>query len=245
MPYFRYREPKQNQTAFPRGVLLRIRIPKNLTQQAYSLIRKEIVQGGLDDHPRLTEEQFAKRFGISKSPIREALTRLEAEGLITILPRRGAFIPVFSKKDVEEIYELREILESRVVRNLKLDEKTAARLRAAVDRADACYRENDRDGYVRADMSFHRILAEANPNARLRKALENMHDQMLILRRRTFALTGGIAPKQHRAILDALERGEQNAAERLMIEHIRIVRDRLLEHSAKPSETAAPAAPSP
>ena len=92
---------------------MRLRIPENLTQQAYRAIQTEIITGQFDRRKRLTEEYFASRFGISKSPIREALNRLEAEGLISILPRRGAFVIDFSIEDVREIYELREALEAR------------------------------------------------------------------------------------------------------------------------------------
>lgn len=207
---------------------MKIKIPKTLTQQAYELIREEILRGGLDGRHRLTEGYFAKRFGISKSPIREALNRLESEGLIKILPRRGAYVFEFSPRDVEEIYQLREILESSVVLNLHLDSKTAARLHSVVNEANASMRRNDREKYIRLDASFHSILAQANPNSRLRKALENMHDQMLILRRRTFALSSHSSVKQHLQILKALERGARQTAAQLMIKHLRTVCERLL-----------------
>lgn len=95
--------------------MVKIRIGKNLTQQAYELIRAQILKGELNGRQRLTEGHFAQLFGISKSPIREAVNRLEAEGLITILPRKGAFVRGFTIQDVEEIYELRAILEASVV----------------------------------------------------------------------------------------------------------------------------------
>src|SRR5205814_716957 len=104
---------------------MRMKIPENLTQHAYRLIRDGILQGKLNNRQRLTEDYFAQEFHISKSPIREALNRLEAEGLIEIVPRRGAFVRDFSISDVEEIYEMREILEAAVIRGLKIDAKMA------------------------------------------------------------------------------------------------------------------------
>jgi DNA-binding GntR family transcriptional regulator len=93
-----------------RGGKLGLKIPENLTQQAFRHIRDEILRGKLDGRQHLTEDYFAERFGISKSPIREALNRLESEGLITIVPRRGAFVVKLSVQDIEEIFELREAL---------------------------------------------------------------------------------------------------------------------------------------
>lgn len=209
---------------------MKIKIAKSLTLQAYELIRNQILQNGLSGRHRLTEAYFAELFGISKSPVREALNRLEADGLITIKPRKGAFVREFVERDVEELYELREILETSVVRNLVLDARTAAQLHAIIDEAEACVNQNDREKYVRLDADFHRSLAQANPNRQLRKVLESMHDQMLILRHRTFQLSSHNSVKQHREILAALESGDSQRAARLMSEHILAVRDRLLDH---------------
>lgn len=223
-------------------VPLKLKIPENLTQQAFRLIRNEILQGRLNGEQRVTEEYFASRLGISKSPIREALNRLEAEGLIRIVPRRGAFLVDFSVRDVEEIYELREILECSVVRNLNLDSKTAARLHAVVDSAEAYLKRNDKVNYVREDAAFHTILAQANSNSRIRKVLEQMHSQMLILRYRTFELSSRTSVTQHRSILNALEKGRQEIAAKLMRDHIRTVRKKLLAHLTKTDGSAVAAA---
>lgn len=224
---------------------MRLKIAKSITQRSYELIRAQILRGELNASQRLTEAYFAKLFGISKSPIREALNRLEADGLIVIRPRRGAFVRDFSLRDTEEIYEMREILETCAVRNLELGPKLLLQLRAAVDAAEAHLNQNDQEKYVRADADFHRILAQANPNSRLRKALESMHDQMLILRHKTFALTGRNSVRQHRQILEALEQGDREAAAQFMAEHIRAVRRRLLEEiQAKEEQPAGPGAAS-
>ena len=209
---------------------MKLRIPENLTQQAYQFIRDEIIKGKLDGRQHLTEGYFASRFGISKSPIREALNRLESEGLITIKPRRGAFVSEFSIDDVEEIYELREVLEALVVRDAVLDSRVLARMRESVRAAKAYLRKNDMSNYIRQDATFHTRLAQASSNSRLRKILENMHNQMLILRRKTFELTSHTSVKQHTQILDALEKRRKDVAAKLMVRHIRTVRRRLVDH---------------
>jgi DNA-binding GntR family transcriptional regulator len=222
---------------------LKLKVPENLTQQAYRLIRDDIITGKLDGREHLTESSFAERFGISKSPIREALNRLESEGLIKIIPRRGAFVSHFSISDVEEIYELREVLEALVARDAVLDSKTLARMRDAVRLASLALRENDKRSYIRHDAAFHAVLAHASSNKRLRKILENMQNQLLILRSQTFELTSHKSIKQHAGILDALEKGRRNAAVRLMVQHIRTVRQRFVKHLATQTRRANPAEP--
>lgn len=208
---------------------MKLKVPENLTQQAYRLIRDEILRGKLNSQSRLTEDFFAKTFGISKSPIREALNRLEAEGLITIFPRRGGFVIDFSLQDVKEIYEVREILEAFVVQNLTLDQKTVSALRDTVDAAESYLKKQDKLNYIRADATFHLLLAKACNNSRIRKALESMQNQTIILRHRTFELSSRTSTIQHRRILDALEKGKHDIAAQLMVEHIRSVRDRLVK----------------
>jgi DNA-binding GntR family transcriptional regulator len=207
---------------------LGLKIPENLTQQAFRYIRDEIIRGKIDGRQHLTENYFAERFGISKSPIREALNRLESEGLITIVPRRGAFVVELSVHDIEEIFELREALEALVAKDAVLNEKILARMRAAVLAAKRYREENDKVNYIRADATFHTTLAEASSNSRLKKILENMRNQMLIVRARTFELSSHTSVKQHLDILEALEKGKRDDAASLMAEHIRTVRARLL-----------------
>lgn len=207
-----------------------LKIPENLTKQAFRYIRDEIIQGKLDGRQHLTENYFAERFGISKSPVREALNRLESEGLISIVPRRGAFVVQLSVHDIEEIFELREALEVLVAKDAILNEKILKRMRAAVMSAKQFREQNDKNNYIRADATFHTTLAEASSNSRLKKILENMRNQMLIVRTRTFELSSHTSVKQHLDILDALVQGNRDLAANLMAEHIRAVRARLVNH---------------
>lgn len=218
---------------------MKLRIPENLTQRAYRSIRDAIIWGKVEGREHLTEDFFANRFGISKSPIREALNRLESEGLITIVPRRGAFVTEFSVHDVEEIYELRKALEAIAVRNAVLNSKTLAQLQKSVRCAAAFRKKNDKLNYIREDASFHTLLAQASSNTRLRKILENMHNQMLILRCRTFELTSHTSIQQHQFILDALSKGQRETAERLMVEHIQMVEIRLVKQLTEQNRRSA------
>jgi DNA-binding GntR family transcriptional regulator len=206
-----------------------LKIPENLTHQVFQHIRDEIVRGKLEGQ-HLTENYFAERFGISKSPIREALNRLESEGLITIIPRRGAFVVELSEHDLEEIFELREALEVLAVHNAVLTDKVLARMHSAVTSAGEFQKKNDKVNYIRADVAFHTTLAEASVNSRLRRILENMRNQTLIVRSKTFELSSQSSVQEHGQIVDALEQGQRDEAAELMAQHIRAVRRRLLNH---------------
>ena len=134
---------------------------------------------------------------------------MESEGLITIVPRRGAFVVELSVQDIEEIFELREALEALAVKDAVLDEKILARVRAAVMSATITAKRMTRPTTSVRDAAFHTTLVEASSNSRLRKILENMRNQMLIVRARTFELSSHISVKQHLTILEALEEGKR------------------------------------
>jgi DNA-binding GntR family transcriptional regulator len=141
---------------------LRLHIPENLTQQAHRLIREDILTGKLGREQRLTEEFFAHRFHISKSPVREALNRLEAEGLVEIVPRRGAFVVDPSRARTLA----RSTICGRCSRGapsatFRRMRRPSARLRASVRAAEKYFRANDRTSYAREDARFHTLIAAA------------------------------------------------------------------------------------
>ncbi len=206
-----------------------LEIPSNLTALAYASIKDHILTGQLNEDSRLTEDSLARQLGISKSPIREALNRLEAEGLIRIEPRRGAYITAFSPQDVEDIYDLREALEVHAVRRAKITPELLADLRQGLKRMRKHLKADEKTAFIREDMEFHAELARASGNARLTKEMENIQNQLLLLRRKTYELSRTTAPDYHEAILDALEQGDRAKAENIMREHIGDVRHALVE----------------
>lgn len=212
---------------------MKLRIPASLTQQAYQSIRDQIIAGKLDSREHLTETFFASRLQISKSPIREALNRLEGDGLVRIIPRRGVFLCELSIHDVEEIYELKEVMEALVVRNAVLHADVLSRLAQSIDSAAAYLRKKDKVNYIQEDARFHTLLAEASTNSRLRQFLEILHDQAAPLRERSFKMTAKDSLRQHTEILAALNKGQRELAARLMARHVQAVRQRLVEHLAK------------
>lgn len=206
----------------------KLKIPSNLTTLAYSSIKEYILNGRMDESSRLTEEFLSTQLGISKSPIREALNRLETEGLIRIEPRKGAYLRRLSPQEITDLYDLREALETHVMRTAKVTPELLEELRQSLKRQRAYLKTNDKAHYIEEDVRFHSMLAHATENDRLCAVLENMQNQIWLTRRSTYDLSSSTAPGHHASILEALESNDRDKAESAMQAHIRNVCQRLL-----------------
>lgn len=207
----------------------RIEAPQNLTALAYDSIKAYILREDLDDKTRLTEEHLSKQLGISKSPVREALNSLHTEGLIRIEARRGAYLRRFSAKEVQNLYDLREVLEVYAVTVAELTPGLIAELRRSTQRTRKFLRANDRLSHIEEDMRFHGLIAAATGNAELCRVLDNLQSQIWLCRRKTYDLSSSTAPDAHQAIIDAMERDSRKEAQTAMRSHIALVRERLVE----------------
>jgi len=206
----------------------KIKTPENLTALAYQSIKEYILREDLDENTRLTEEFLSAQLGISKSPVREALNSLSTEGLIRIEPRRGAFLRTFSRHEVQDLYNLREQLEAYAVSIAEVDPRMLQEMRRSIGRTKKFLKAKDRTRHIEEDMKFHGLIAAAAKNDELCRVLTNVQNRILLCRRLTYDLSASTAPEAHKAILDALAKGNRKAAELAMRKHISLVRNRLL-----------------
>jgi len=202
--------------------------PQNLTALAYESIKKFILAGKLGHDVRLTEESLSLQLGISKSPIREALNGLQNEGLIRIEPRRGAYLRQFSAKEVEDLYNLREVLEVYAVAIVKITPQLINDLKESIKRTGKFLKSDDKTGHIEEDTRFHGLIAKSTENNELCRVLENIQNQIWLFRCQTYDLSSSTAPKAHTAILKAFEEGDRKKAQAAMREHITHVRSRLV-----------------
>ena len=207
----------------------RLAPPQNLTGLAYNSIKNYILHEDLDERTRLTEEGLSRQLGISKSPVREALNSLLTEGLIRIEARRGAYVRSFSFQEVMDLYGLREALEVYAVGIAAITPSLMKDLRKSIARTRTLLKAGDQFGHIEEDTNFHGLIASASGNAELCRTLKNIQNQLWLCRRRTYNLSASTAPSAHKAILDALERGDRKAAQKAMQSHISLVRKRLLD----------------
>lgn len=198
---------------------------RNLTETVYDALKGAIIDGSLATGYRLTEASLASTFAVSTTPIREALTRLEREGLVSLLARRGAVVVSFTADDVREVAEVRELLEAFAVRKAieRATPEMLARLRAIVEECQPFVEIRDQRSFNRLDVEFHRLIVQTSGNRRLIRLFEMLHDQFQIIRLRVVQARGRprVPHGEHVQIMAAIVAGDASEAERLLCWHIR------------------------
>jgi DNA-binding GntR family transcriptional regulator len=217
------------------------KIPKypNLTELAYLHIKQHILEGALGEGSKLTEDTLAAQLGISKSPVREALNRLESEGLVFIEPRRGAYVRSFSLQEACDLYGLREVLEVYAVGLANITSSLLDELSASIHRIKADLDERNTIAYVEEDIRFHNLIAAATGNKELCRILENISQKSVLCRSKTYRLVASTSPDCHDRIYHALKEGNRDLAQQAMREHIQFFRDALLRSLEEQESNAA------
>ncbi len=200
-------------------------------------MRALILTGEYGPEARLIEEQLAERLGVSRTPIRQALTMLEAEGLVELAPNRGATVCSFSVEDVWDIYDLRAVLEGHAARRAagRIREEELARLRELALEMDGLPgHHEDHEEEIRTlvalNQEFHGTIVEASRNKRLQRLIKRTVEIPLMFKA-FFWYTPHervISNHYHRQILHALEDGDDDRAEIVMREHVYEGRDFVL-----------------
>lgn len=201
----------------------------NLTELSYRSIKQSILNGTVERSTRLTEEYFASQLGISKSPVREALNRLEAEGLIRIEPRRGVYVRDFSPQEIQDLYDLRVVLELHSIAAADITPLLLAALLESIARTKEILIEGDKGKHIEEDFLFHRTIAEATGNAEFCRIFENVQQKTLLCRYKSYELSATTSPLAHKKIYQALKLGDKKTAQTAMQQHIVFVRDKLLK----------------
>jgi DNA-binding GntR family transcriptional regulator len=196
----------------------------SLADAAYADIRSRILDGRMPPGSRVTVRPIADRLGLSATPIKAALVRLEREGLLASHLHRGFFVRDLSDGDMREIYELREALDGMAAAlAAAVAGGAASELARLCDAQEAHLARGEIDEYRRLDIAFHRALWTASGNSRILRAGEPLLDQMLL----SNALSarqpgrGEQSLHEHRALIDAIAHGDVEAAGARAREHIR------------------------
>ena len=197
-------------------------------------MRALILTGEYGPEERLIEEQLAERLGVSRTPVRQALTLLESEGLVEITPNRGATVCSFSIEDVWDIYDLRAVLEGHAARRAagRVERRELERLRELAGEMEGLAgRFEDHEEEIRAlvelNQEFHGAIAEAGRNRRLKRLIDRTVRTPLIFKA-SFWYTPrerAISNHYHRRMIEALEQRDADRAEIIMREHVYEGRD--------------------
>ena len=191
-----------------------------LREKILENIRDAIISGALKGGSRVSEPDLAERYGISRTPIREAFRQLESEGFLTVIPRRGAVVSEFSVKDVEEFYAIKSILEGYAAHRAceKLTAKELDRLQAINDRLAELAAHNDIRTFFKIHNDFHDVFIKAADNEKLRELITSLVSRFQRLRLMSISLPGrmGISVQEHEKIIEAFRLKDAETAEMLV-----------------------------
>jgi DNA-binding GntR family transcriptional regulator len=221
-----------------------IKIPRiNVSEAAYSAVKQVLLSSAYEPGERVDIEQLCKDLGVSRTPVFDALNRLEVEGLVEIIPRRGVYLVMLSEEKASELYVAREALEAVVTKLAanNISDKQMEQLKKSLDKQAACLKDADNAGYAAATIKFHNIIAEASGNKTVERLLETVCSQMEALRLRTLYLPKRLQQShaEHQRIYQALAKRDAELAERVAREHIQATTKYALELLAHARQSAA------
>ena len=220
-------------TTHPMGML----VHESLGERVYKSIRDLILSQAHPPGSKLNVEQLCRNLGVSRTPVWDAMRRLETEGLVSTVPRHGVFVLNYGVDRIRDLFAVRGALEALAARQaaLGVDAPSRERLEASVRQLERTAGARDIEQYSRAAIEFHdRILAAAG-NRVLERLLDNVYAQILVLRLRSLHLAErlGSSLAEHTAIFAAVAAGDAERAERLARAHADHVLEDALEFTRR------------
>ena len=208
-----------------------------LSQKVYRALKTEIIKGSLKPGTKLSEGKIAKQMGVSRTPIREALRELAAEGFVKISPNQGVMVSNASVEDVQEVLQIRGVLEGLAARLAikTINEENIKELEKYQKRMEYYTNKDDVLAFSEIDAEFHELILNICGNNRLIQIRENLSDQAHRYRIRSLSVPGRLkySLKEHQEIVEALKRKNTKQADRLSQKHIENVLANILTHKNK------------
>jgi DNA-binding GntR family transcriptional regulator len=206
---------------------------RNLRQNAYKSIRDYIVSNEVPPGAKINEDELAKNLGVSKTPVREALSKLAHDGIVEIIPNRGAFKIKLSKADLSEILMIRETLEGLSFRLAipNINDKEIKKLKALLDEFDENDLEKSYTRYPESHLKFHTLLHQLSKSPRLIRIIQSMFDLINMVRLQYFSNIENVrhSLKFHKELIDALEKKDAELAVNIRKNMLRATYETLLE----------------
>lgn len=196
-------------------------------QSVYRALQDLLARHQFAPGQKLNVEGLARALGVSRTPVWEALKKLEGEGVVRTRPRKGVYVTALDADKAREIYVVREAVEGLAAR-LAARHISAAELRdleRSLDAQQAAWAGGDVPAYSRADIDFHNIVVQASRNDTLIRILRSLYGQILVLRLQTLNLKARMRPSilEHQRTFAALKSGDPDRAEAVARRHIRMV----------------------
>lgn len=197
-------------------------------------IRRRIIAGDIPPNVNISESALAEEFGVSRTPVREAFKQLQTEGLVEIRPRVGTFVTTPSRREITELFEMKELLEGAAARLLAQRGRVAEldQLEANLREADAAVARDDRARYAELVEEFHNLLIVGADNTKLEAHYRTLMNQLAYARLVQTSLSRpGRAlqsDREHHRVVELIVAKDGDSAERVMREHVRASRQALM-----------------
>ena len=193
---------------------------QTLREKILETIRESILKGQLKPGEKVAEPELAERFGISRTPIREAFRQLESEGYLTVIPRKGAVVTALSERAVEEFYAIKSILEGYAAQMAaeNMSEKDIEKLEQINQKLQELADEGDVKNFFRVHNEFHEVFIRAAGNEKLLELINQLMMKFNRFRLASLALPGRmeISVKEHEKIIRAFKRKDGAQADSLV-----------------------------
>ena len=195
-----------------------------LRDVVFNTLRQAILTGELKPGERLMEIHLANRLGVSRTPIREAIRKLELEGLVTMIPRRGAEVAQITEKSMSDVLEVRRAMDALCAELAceRISDEEIRDLKVACDNFERAVRSKDAKKIAQADVELHDIIVKATGNSRLIQLINNLSEQMYRYRYEYIkdASQHSRLIEEHRIIYESIVRKDKETASRAAKMHI-------------------------
>ena len=211
-----------------------------LRDVVFNTLRRAILRGELKPGERLMEIQLANKLGVSRTPIREAIRKLELEGFVVMIPRRGTYVADISIKDINEVYEIRtslEVLAAGLAAERISDEELETMQRLLVEIGQHI-EDGNIEKIVEIDTAFHDVLYKASRNKRLAGIINNLREQITVIRRRSMMYPGRLqnTMEEHRILVDSIAAHDVDRAQNAARLHMENAEHTLLKDMLESAE---------
>lgn len=218
--------------------LTKIKDYELLSQKVYRLIKDRITKGEFKSGTKIYEASIARKLGVSRTPVREALRELAAEGLVKMEPNLGVMVIDFSLDDLQEVLQIRKLIEgfAASIAAQKITEVELKQLEKMLSKMSLCFDKGNVVGYSEANAEFHDMIFKVCGNKRLTKIHENLSDTDHRFRIRALRKNSGrlkYSLKEHQKIFEALKSRNSEEAERFSQEHINQVWENILQSNSE------------
>ncbi|AOY75184.1 GntR family transcriptional regulator [Clostridium formicaceticum] len=212
---------------------LKIENYKPLRELVFQHLREAILEGKLEPGRRLMEMQLAEELGVSRTPVREAIRKLELEGLVMMVPRKGAYVADVSVRDVMEVLEIRGALEGLAASLAaeRMTDEQIEMLRATAQQFKEYHLEQDTQGMIEKDIEFHEIIFLATRNQKLYQVSQSLREQIYRFRVKYISeySKSDQLVTEHDRILQAIAEREPEKAYIYGMEHIASLANHMME----------------